>query len=785
MGKKKRRGSKGGRNTEPDIAGKRIHPEAAWARKTVVSHPSVASSVSFAEPIPDGGFIIKFNMNVALPSRARPKGESETGVRASEPIIFQFPPAYPYLAPLVLLRSDFNTSLPHIIPIISIDGQSCISPCIYDGPLNDLLHEEGDGLSEVLNQLSDWLDKAAINDLIDPEQGWEPIRRDYTSGWMVYDVSHFKEHVQDRQGSCMFVCNALVEASRNGKYYRGWVVDDKAVAVTPALIANSFDRYQLTLFGPLYRHLTVLVWGSSQSIIDRYLPENVGNFHQLCERAKNCGTYDALCSEITNIGWAFKEASLDLVEFPIFVVLCVRRPHHLIGDDSSLEFIPYLIECKAVDRISTLPASVFMIDEDSPVIPLGHRHKVNKKLLRRMSGLKESMDGGPIVHIGCGSVGSKIAMHLARSGQEPFVLIDKSLFSPHNVARHALVPPADIPGIPKAALLAGEISRLRLEAEPIIDDIIEICRGQSDNPNPLLKENRLVIESTGSVAVRDMLASLPDGHVKGRLLHAVLYAQGKVGIVAIEGRGRNPNVNDLVLRFYDECIDDADLRSFFSGEPSISRQEVGLGCGSETMVMPDTRVSLFASGMAQQALQILAEEDGGSEEGELWIGTLAKNEMGVSWKFLKAARTKVLRVTEQNLWEVRISDRVIRLMREEMDVWGETETGGVLMGRISLYNRCFNISRLIDAPPDSIRRKDSFILGVKGLRYKVQETQDRSGGVLTYLGTWHSHPKGGEPSPTDKVSLDRLTKLRFGTPAVGLIVTPSGFRVIVNEGRLT
>jgi len=478
-----------------------------------------------------------------------------------------------------------------------------------------------------------------------------------------------------------------------------------------------------------------------------------------------------------------KETSFNLVEFPIFLIMGVRRPYRLIGSDSSLELIPYVIECKVTDREGPLPTSVVTFSEDSRVVPLGHRHKVTKKLLRRMSGFPETMDGGPIVLIGCGSVGSKIAMHLARSGQEPFVLIDRAPFSPHNVARHALTPPAELPGIPKASLLAGEIGQLRLEAEPIAADIIEMCKGQGHTTSPLVRDNRLVIESTGSLAVRDMLASLPQGHLRGKLLHAVLHAEGTVGIMAIEGRGRNPNVNDLVLRFYDECVDDAELRSLFSGNPSLRRQEVGLGCGSQTMVMPDTRVSLFSAGIAQRAMQILAAGDGELEKGELWIGKLARDEMGVAWKPVRIRRTKTLQFQGRNLWQARIPEVVFRQMKEEMGVWGEMETGGVLIGRISLYNRCFNISRLVEAPPDSVRTKNSFVLGIEGLRQKVQEIHDKSGGVLTYLGTWHSHPRGGEASPTDKFSLDRLTKLRFGTPATGLIVMPSGLRMIVEEGK--
>lgn len=767
---------------EPDRSGKTVHPEAVWVYRVIRSHPSVVSPVSFPEPFPEGGFTIKFNLKVSLPSRARAKRASETGVRASEPIVLLFPPAFPYEAPAVLLRPDFNTYLPHINPVASIDTNRYVSPCVYEGPLVDLLHEEGDGLSEVLNQLSDWLDKAAINDLIDPKQGWEPIRRDYTSGWMIYDVSRLETLMQEQEGNCAFGCNAFIESGRYGNYYRIWVMDKKAVSITPWLVTNSFG-YEDTPFGRLKHCVTVLVWGSFQSVADRYLPEDVENLHELYQRAKDYGLYDALSGAITNIAWALKNTSLDVLEFPIFVIIGVRRPYPLIGSDSSVEFMPYVVECRTTDRVGGLPASVVMIRDDSRVVPLGHRHKVTKRMLRRMSGLPETMDGGSIVHIGCGSVGSKIAMHLARSGQEPFVLIDKAYFSPHNVARHALTPPTELPGISKARLLSGEISQLRLEAVPIVADIVEMCKGQGDVTSPLCKDNRLVIESTGSIAVRDMLASLPRGHLRGKLLHAVLYAEGKVGLMAIEGLGRNPNVNDLVVRFYDECVDDGDLRSLLSGNSSLSRQEVGLGCASQTMVMPDTRVSLFSSGIAQRAMQILAEKDGEPEEGELWIGKLAGDEMGVSWRLVRTGRIRTLKFQGHNLWEARIPEAVIREMKETMGVWGELETGGVLIGKISLYNRCFNISRLVEAPPDTLRTKNSFTLGIEGLRQKVQEIHDRSGGALTYLGTWHSHPKGGEASPTDKFSLDRLTKLRFGTPAIGLIVMPFGLRMMIDVGK--
>jgi integrative and conjugative element protein (TIGR02256 family) len=183
-------------------------------------------------------------------------------------------------------------------------------------------------------------------------------------------------------------------------------------------------------------------------------------------------------------------------------------------------------------------------------------------------------------------------------------------------------------------------------------------------------------------------------------------------------------------------------------------------------------------------MQILANHDGGLSKGELWIGKLTDDELGVLWRPIEVGPTETLRMRVDALWEIRIPQRVSQIMSEEMIRWGEIETGGVLMGRLSLYNRCFNIARLVEAPPDSTRSRNSFTLGVDGLKEKILKIHDASGGMLAYLGTWHSHPRGGDASEIDKGMIAQLRGLPFGAPALGLIVTPSGFRAIVDEGKL-
>lgn len=783
MGKRKRKGRKKdkGRISSTKAV---LHREAECAFRTIQSHTSIDGETEPPRALDNGGFEIKFNMHVSLPSRSNRKGISETGVKSREPIILRFPLTYPFQAPTTLLRPDFNRLLPHINPILGVDEKSHVLPCVYDGPLDDLLHQEGDGLSEILNQLSEWLGKAAIDDLIDPRQGWEPIRRDDTFGWAVYDLSGFRDQAQDKEGALAFQCR--VWEPQNGEkqlYFVGGIDHQKPRDISPWLIKHFFFMEKSPV-GPSYRSLMIFVWSNSGEIAGHYLPESIYSLHKLYERAKEYGCHGPLRDAFVSLNWAIKGASLHMPIFPIFVILCARRPCVLIGGDSSLELIPYMVECHVEDAKSPFSESAIRVREDSPVLPLGHRHVLTSKLLRRMSGGADTMKNGPIVHIGCGSVGSKIAIHLARCGLGPFKLIDNAAFSPHNVARHALIPVPEIPGQPKASLLAEQIRMLRADAEPYIDDIATLCQRSDNKTKVFLDDTRLIIETTGSMAVRELLGDLPPRKLPGRLLHAALYQFGRLGLMALEGHVRNPNVSDLVVRFRDVWIDYDDIRSRFeASSDSISRQDVGLGCGSHTMIMPDTRVSLYAAGMAERARQVL--EDSVDQNGELWIGTLEANELQISWRLFKLGQTRILNVKAKNVWEIRILEQALDHITKEAEKYGDIETGGVLIGRISLTRRCFTISRVIEAPLDSKRSQSSFILGTQGLRKKVMEVHDKSGGYLNYVGTWHSHPKGGEPSGLDKDSLERMKRLRFGAPAASLIWTPAGFNAIIDEGKLS
>ena len=64
--------------------------------------------------------------------------------------------------------------------------------------------------------------------------------------------------------------------------------------------------------------------------------------------------------------------------FPLAVILCARRPFHVIGSHSPIELCPYVIDIG--------PPTFLAFGDRTPVQPIGHRHAITPALLRGLSG---------------------------------------------------------------------------------------------------------------------------------------------------------------------------------------------------------------------------------------------------------------------------------------------------------------------------------------------------------------------------------------------------------------
>ena len=113
------------------------------------------------------------------------------------------------------------------------------------------------------------------------------------------------------------------------------------------------------------------------------------------------------------------------------------------------------------------------------------------------------------------------------------------------------------------------------------------------------------------------------------MVEASLFAGGRLGVVTVEGLGRNPSTTDLMAEFYAMLQEERELSSIVFGDgEAMARQGTGHGCGSLTMAISDGRLSLFAAGIAEYLLGKQENELPG-EGGEVVFGRISVVSPGV------------------------------------------------------------------------------------------------------------------------------------------------------------
>jgi len=649
--------------------------------------------------------------NVNLPAIYLENGITDMGVRNAEPVRFVFPNNFPLNAPRILLRDDFPRGFPHINP-----NKKEVCPCIFEGSPSELL-QQAEWMNAILNQLADWLEKAAANSLVNYDQGWEPMRNDDPAGFINYDLDDATKALETQD----FATKSTFYELSNGIIF----TDDLCGSRTDAKTA-----------------ISICCIPSNRAPIDQYIPNPVTNLSELYSYANQTG--------ITGLKEKIEQVDMDHIDHQIiFVVLAVPRPCKLIGSNSKWEFINFVIH-KAPPRKGkkrVLP--------NSPVKMLSHIAPKSPALFRKLSGSKHLLDSARNISlVGCGSLGSKIGLHLMRNGNSPFQFIDNDIFLPHNNARHGL----------SFTWADNKAKLMEFAAWSINGDRVKA--GEKNALQADYSESRLIIDSTASFSVRSFLMAcekLPP------IISTALYDQGKAGVLLIESKTQKTKLSDLWAHLYRMCIDNNSIREmlFSSAQDQVS---IGQSCSSNTLIMSDSTISLYAASFSLRIQDSL--EVGLPKNGEILI--MKKSELGtlLAEKHDIPHSLIVQSLLPKN-WKTRLSIDVEARMRELSTRKQPNETGGVLLGTVFLNAKTIVITDILDAPPDSIESPTKFILGTDGLENKIKTVEKRTHGKVTYLGTWHSHPFGGSASATDKQTAVKLLFVRNHEPTVCLIWTPN------------
>ncbi|PUE64130.1 Mov34/MPN/PAD-1 family protein [Arcobacter caeni] len=682
-------------------------------------HISKVTKIKVDEANIKASFTATFKLN--FPS-AIVDNETELGVRREEDVKFEFCEKFPSKEPFITLRKDFPRYFEHINP-----NSKVVNPCIYEGNLSELL-QQPKFFDEILDQMAFWLDKTVTNRLFDKSQGWEPMRSDNSDGDIEFPIS-FVEKV---------LANGIETST-----VTYWIIDEK----NNYFYVRKNDELQKVN----NVNISYLIPFMSEQIADRYYPNNISTYRDLVDFCKKI--------HITNLDEDLTKnyKLLENISY-VFVSLFVRRPAKIIGTNLDYEIMNFAINVKTLEKTRNGKK----IQHGTKVYTLSSKESPSKELFSKFSGLSKKTTNKDMVitQIGCGSLGSKIILHLARTGLTDNInLIDKGFFSAHNYARHGLSNANFIYG-KKSLLLHNSLKEMGLKNIKYSDKDIK-------DLEQALHENQILIDSTADISVRNFLIN---DNIKSEVIYTVLHQLGTIGLVFIEAKNRGVRVDDIMVEFYYLCFFNDELSKLIRTN-NVKYEAIGQGCGSLTTIVSDATISLQAASMANIIQNRL--EFGSKDFGELNIGQI-QNNINISWQNLEVFPPVILKEDTYNM-QVRVSSRVIDMIKEESKKHLPNETGGILIGHISLVNRTFTIVDFIDAPEDSKRSSSYFELGTIGLKDKIESYEIKTNGLLTYIGTWHSHPLGGGPSGTDKRMKEKLMKDRENCPSVCLIYSSGNF----------
>lgn len=242
-------------------------------------------------------------------------------------------------------------------------------------------------------------------------------------------------------------------------------------------------------------------------------------------------------------------------------------------------------------------------------------------------------------------------------------------------------------------------------------------------------------------------------------------------MVALEGRQRDVTTDDLCALLFERCRSDAQLRAALKGTSSeLTQVFVGDNCRSLTAPMSDATVSRSAALVAMQLERWLAH--GLPDAGQLGVGVQQGDGIGMNWALVSHGATTVLPVADDGGWTVRVLSGVRDVINADAARWGTKETGGALIGHVSHETRTIVVAGLVPASADSRRSPARFVLGTEELRKNLRQAHEDSVGYLMFVGTWHTHPRGGTHSSIDRETLGWLAEEFGGVPAVSLIWIP-------------
>jgi molybdopterin/thiamine biosynthesis adenylyltransferase len=264
-----------------------------------------------------------------------------------------------------------------------------------------------------------------------------------------------------------------------------------------------------------------------------------------------------------------------------------------------------------------------------------------------------ALKGRKVAVVGCGSLGSKVAVMLARAGVSNFSLVDDDLLLPDNFVRHDL-DWRDV-GTHKADSVAKRIQLVNPDATCNVRKHRLGGQESSGSVESLIEafsEHDLLIDATADASVFNYLSAAA-AIGKKPLLWAEIFGGGFGGLIARHRPGIEPSPQTLRATIENWCAD--------RGQP-IARPAKRYDGGPDLpSVADDADVSVIAAHAARMAIDLLIPREPSSFPNSAYLIGLSKG-----WIFSQPFETYPIELGEPEV-SVATEDDDSDLAKEEAE----------------------------------------------------------------------------------------------------------------------
>lgn len=714
---------------------------------------------------------ICFPVKISIPTRGV---VNNINIHETEPVFLVLhKELYPFEAPLAFSdRKDFPCEdLPHLNPY---PPGFPASFCLHRGNINDWFAEHG--IIDFVERIRAWLEDAVANKLIRKNDEFEFTRINDAIGYTIFDEKRVIDFLKSKltksilNKGFIFTLQEINFGSefdpiikKNKIFFRLiHPVNEDEIADS---IKNIYSRNQLAeenKFIPK-QVLGIFAYSVKDIVNQKYfgqIPNRISDFLNWTD-SLNIPLREA-------VGKYLSEKMHLIASIPFSII--IKRPQKVIRHLSEYEILNFVIY--AGEDFNPLNQE---LNPDSPVYTLDHRNPLTFNLAIELSSLNISTYKEKVLVIGCGALGSKISMHLVRSGQNNITFVDNDELSPHNLIRHALL--GLNLGKNKAEQMKAESDWLYMEDPSknfiaVPDSILKAINEKKVDLNKF----DLIIDTSVSNSVFNLLTE-NDLKPKNVLCHSELAYNGKYGNLFIEGLNRNPRIDDLQIYLFNLSINREDISIWLRkdlderSEITSANEEimVGMSCNSDTIKLSDEIISFHAS-VASNGIRI--NNSSKNKHGIIQLSKIDENSIyPFSVERMEVLPIKIIKFENHVQWQIRLFDGMEEKIQVLFKADLPNETGGLLVGHVNLKRKIVYITDITSAPPDSKKSPYLFVRGKQDVSEMIKGIRFKSGGLIDFVGEWHTHPNGGAKlSETDIQAINELRKFLDPIPYPTIIL---------------